>query len=74
MAKKKTKVSKPLNFVAKYAHQFNRSVTFKDKTKYNRKGRSKGLPFDFLAFPFHLILILISRSLSSRQRTYNFCC
>ena len=47
MAKKKTKMSKPLNFVAKYAHQFNRAVTFADKTKYNRKGRSKGLPFDF---------------------------
>jgi hypothetical protein len=50
MAKKKTKLSKPLNFVAKYAHQFNRSVAFKDKTKYNRKGRSKGLPFDFQLF------------------------
>jgi hypothetical protein len=52
MAKKKTKLSKPLNFVAKYAHQFNRSVAFKDKTKYNRKGRAKGLPFDFQLFVF----------------------
>lgn len=74
MAKKKTKELKPLNFVAKYARQFNHSVTFKDKTKYNRKGRSKGLPFDFLAFHFYLVPALISRSLSSRQRSYNFCC
>lgn len=48
MAKKKAKKLKQQNFVAKYAHQFNRAVTFADKTKYNRKGRSKGLPFDFL--------------------------
>jgi hypothetical protein len=74
MANKKTKVSKPLNFVAKYAHQFNRSVTFKDKTKYNRKGRSKSLPFDFQAFRFYLLPPLILRSLFTFQRSYTFCC
>lgn len=53
MAKKKRKKLKQPNFVAKYAHQFNRSVTFADKTKYTRKGRSKGLPFDFQLFAFN---------------------
>jgi len=45
MTKKKGNRSNP---VAKFAHQLNRSIRFKDKTKYNRKGRSKGLPFEFL--------------------------
>jgi len=30
-----------LNSVAKYAHYFNKSVTFKDKTKYQRKAKHK---------------------------------
>jgi hypothetical protein len=47
MAAKKSK--KHGNPVAKFAHHFNRSIRFKDKTKYTRKGRSKGLPFEFLA-------------------------
>ena len=50
MVKKKPKQAKQQNFVAKYAHQFNRAVKFSDKTKYTRKGRSKGLPFDFQFF------------------------
>ncbi len=52
MAKKKMKETRQQNLVAKYAHQFNRAVTFSDKTKYTRKGRSKGLPFDFQFFVF----------------------
>ena len=47
MAKTKMTKAKQQNFVAKYAHQFNRAVTFADKTKYTRKGSAKGLPFDF---------------------------
>lgn len=43
---KKTK--QHVNPVAKFAHRFNRSIRFKDMTKYTRKGRSKGLPFDVL--------------------------
>lgn len=30
------------NPVAKYAHQFNKSQVFKDKTKYQRKTKHKG--------------------------------
>ena len=52
MAKTKMKKAKQQNFVAKYAHQFNRAITFADKTKYTRKGRAKGLPFDFQLFVF----------------------
>jgi len=50
MSKKRNKQSNP---VAKFAHQFNQSIRFKDKTKYTRKGRSKGLPFEFLKLCFH---------------------
>ncbi len=50
MAKKSKKPSNP---VAKFAHHFNRPIRFQDKTKYTRKGRSKGLPFDFLQTCFN---------------------
>jgi hypothetical protein len=49
MAANKSKKHGNPNPVAKFAHHFNRSIRFKDKTKYTRKGRSKGLPFEFLA-------------------------
>ncbi len=45
MKKKRTKM--PINnLVAKHAHQFNRAVIFKDKSKYQRKAKHKCLePF-----------------------------
>lgn len=52
---KKTRKSKHLeidfmkNPVAKFAHQFNKSQVFKDKTKYQRKAKHKGQePFPML--------------------------
>lgn len=42
------KAKKQSNPVAKFAHRFNQSIRFKDKTKYTRKGKSKGFPFDVL--------------------------
>jgi len=51
----KKKPDKPVinNFVAKHAHKFNRAVTFKDKTKYSRKGKShQGFPFSVLGLAF----------------------
>ena len=33
---------KPQNPVVKYAHHFNKSQVFKDKTKYQRKVKHKG--------------------------------
>lgn len=53
MSKKKPDKAKTNNFVAKYAHQFNKALRFADKTKYTRKGKSKGLPFDLLVFQIY---------------------
>lgn len=40
---KRKQISSPtiLNSVAKYAHYFNKSITFKDKTKYQRKSKHR---------------------------------
>jgi len=43
--KKKTKAPIIMNLVAKYAHEFNRSATFKDKTKFVRGTKHKNKSF-----------------------------
>jgi hypothetical protein len=55
--RKKLKESKiPLsNPVAKFAHQFNKSTVFKDKTKYQRKAKHKE------SFPIVLFSTLIGK-------------
>lgn len=57
------------NPVAKYAHQFNKSQVFKDKTKYQRKVKHKarepfivslkqGITKGFMAFAVDLFRVL----------------
>jgi hypothetical protein len=36
------KKKKQRNLVAKYARQFVKAITMRDKTKYNRKNKHKG--------------------------------
>lgn len=59
---KRYKADKPIppNFVAKHAHRFNKTQTFRDRTGYRRKAKHPGrepLPMNFLGFigkGFHL--------------------
>jgi stalled ribosome alternative rescue factor ArfA len=48
------------NPVAKFAHQFNRSQAFKDKTKYQRNAKHKGKE------PFPMMLSVVLEKVSVR--------
>jgi len=46
---KKTRTEPPINnIVAKHAHQFNKAVIFKNKSKYQRKAKHKYLESFFM--------------------------
>lgn len=56
---KKKQVVKHLNPVAKFTYRFNRAVTFKVKTKYNRKNK-KGMDascYDLFLNPILLVTL-----------------
>jgi hypothetical protein len=59
---KKTKKSKGLadktmnNFVAKFAHQFNKAQVYQDKTKYKRTAKHKGKE------PFPMFAIILEKA------------
>ncbi len=52
---KKTRTEPSINnLVAKHAHQFNKAVIFKNKNKYQRKAKHKGLEPFFMQYLYYI--------------------